>query len=512
MKTNLLQSTTFWTLALGIVIGGVSVASILSSSRAAPGGPPVSIQARPIGLTRTESLLTLKALDDSLVRLAEYATPAVVHIRAETEHGRNIFGKSMPIAGEGSGVIFRADGYIVTNDHVAGGFEKVKVILNDGREFAGKVIRGEDSDITVVKIDAKDLPTLAFADSGKVKPGQFAIAIGSPFSLENSVTIGHVSATGRTNSIPDMRMGSRRVYTDLIQTDAPINMGNSGGPLINSDGEIIGINTSIYSQSGGSNGIGFAIPSNQARTIAELLIEKGKIVRGAIGLVPSNLKEYQKKEMKLDGGALVVKVPSNGPAAAAGIKENDVIVRIGSLPVNSQMDLRNALLRYGPGEKVDVEYVRDGKHRTSSVALTDPKSLEKLTYKDEPGGPGDMPRGNQDFPFDFHVFKGFDDVPGLAPDKTPHTGKPRLGVALGDLSESLRGQYGIPKDVKGAVVQSVMPGSLADRVLNMRQGDVILEMNGKTIDGPQRVKDVMSGLSWGDTLSIRFGHYGKEGT
>jgi serine protease Do len=258
---------------------------------------------------------------------------------------------------------------------VVGGFDSVKVVLNDGRELDGKVIRAEDIDLAVVKVDATDLPTLPFGDSSKVRPGQFSMAVGSPFGLDNTVTFGHISALGRTNQIRDERLNLNRDYPDLIQTDTAINMGNSGGPLVNVRGEVIGINTAIFSPSGMNNGIGFAIPSNTARLIADKLITDGKVRRGAMGLLPQTLPIYKRKELGVDGGASVQQVVNGTPAAIAGIKQGDVIVRIGNIPVKNETDVRDAMLNYAPGEKVEVEVVRDKQSKTFTVALT---SLDKL--------------------------------------------------------------------------------------------------------------------------------------
>ncbi len=508
MNPTTFKSSSFWTLCAGIAIGGVCMASIVGGTRGsnvavAQSFPP----ARIISSTTAESAATLRSLDTSFANLAEFASPAVVQIRSESKGTTDMMGRMMPVGGEGSGVIVRPDGYIVTNDHVVGGFEKVRVYLQDGRDFPGTVMRAEDSDIAVVKIDAKDLPTLAFADSSTVKPGEFSIAIGSPFGFENTVTVGHISALGRANRIADMRNGTR-VYTDLIQTDTPINMGNSGGPLINIDGQIIGINTSIYSQSGGSNGIGFAIPSNQARLISEMLIEGKKIVRGALGVIPEDLREYKKKEMNIEGGAIVGKpFFSNGPAGLAGIKEGDVIVRVGKYPIKGQIDVRNSMLQYPPQSKVEVEFIRDGKHQTAEVTLTDPKSLQKLIAPTVPQD-GSDPHAQLDIP----DLKGFDTpVPPQGPDSSPKAGgKAKLGVSVMTLDDKTRKQFGIPSDIKGAVVVTVQPGSVADRVLALQPGDVILKFGNIRVESADQVSEAMKGVKNGDKRTISYGRYTTE--
>ena len=206
-------------------------------------------------------------------------------------------------------MIYTQDGWIITNDHVVAGADSVKVVMSDGREIDGEIHRIGDQqlDIALVKVKAKNLPTLKFSESDSVRVGQFAIAVGAPFGLANSVTVGHVSAIGRPGLAGD-RVSGPRVYRDMIQTDAAINPGNSGGPLINIDGEVIGINTTIYSPTGTSSGIGFAIPANIVRVVADEMIATGKFDRGFIGIEPVNLKPYQLKERKIDGGALVSSV------------------------------------------------------------------------------------------------------------------------------------------------------------------------------------------------------------
>ena len=344
-------------LGVGVALGGLATASILGGYTV---GKAYAQKAavNTVGNLSAENMTMLRNMDASFAGLADYIEPAVVNIRVQSKGGTDMFGNRLgQIGGEGSGVIIRPDGWILTNDHVVGGMDKVTVTLYDGREFPGTVRRSDYSDLAVVKIEAKGLPNVQFADSNRVKQGQFAIAVGSPFGLENSVTIGHVSALSRDSMIGDARTGTQRIYPDLIQTDAAINQGNSGGPLLDIEGRVIGINTAIFSGTGGSVGIGFAIPANQARLTAEALIEKGKIVRGFFGVDPVNLKEFQKADLGVTEGALIKDFGESNmasPARTAGLKEGDVITKIGGLNVTNHGDLRNAMLRYGPGETVSV--------------------------------------------------------------------------------------------------------------------------------------------------------------
>jgi len=471
-------------------------------------------QQRTISSPSTESLAEVRNLDSFYTNLAGFVGPAVVDIQSSNGRQMTEDGQRMPtMGGEGSGFILRPDGYIVTNDHVVGGFDNVKVILKDGREFTGKVTRAHDSDIAIVKIDAKNLPTLAFGDSDKLKPGQMAMAIGSPFAFQQSVTFGHISALGR-----DRTMIEGRYYPDMIQTDTAINMGNSGGPLTNIDGQVIGLNTAIYSPSGASAGIGFAIPSNQVRLIVDKLIEGGKITRSQIGLIPENLSDYQKEQRHLSGGALVQDAPEGQPAGMAGIKKGDVVVQIGHTKINSQIDLRNSMLEYAPGSTVEVEVIRDGAHKTFKVKLQEHKELTAEEMQPQAGRQGqprfNMPKGF-DGPEDF--FKDFPGlkVPGFG-DQQPRTrtapsnptGKPKLGVGVGNLTDDLRKQFSIPDNAKGAVVGEVTPGSVAESI-GIQMGDVIQSLGSKQINNAQDLTDAMAGIKHGDTRKIRFSRYGN---
>jgi len=508
------------TLAAGIAIGALAMAGVsrgvgVTPAQAQTPDATAGFAPRTISSSSAESLSELHNLDSSMANLAEFVAPAVVHITSVNERKSSADGKMIPInGGQGSGFIFRPDGWIVTNDHVVGGFDKVTVILKDGREFKGTVRRAEDSDVALVKIDANDLPTLAFADSEKVRPGQISMAIGAPFGLDQSVTVGHVSALGRVSTIEN------KLYPDLIQTDTAINMGNSGGPLVNIDGQVIGINTAIFSPTGVSGGIGFAIPANQARMITDILMKDGKLTRSMLKLIPDDLKEYQKKDMDMpNGGALVQEVQSDGPAAAAGIKKGDVIVRIGDTPVKGQLDLRNAMLIYHPGTTVPVEVVRNKQHLTLNVKLIGyeapkvPTQPDIQQMPDMPGSP-DMPG----MPRDFNDFrKWFKDLPDQgqpgAPDlQVPQsTDKPKLGVNISNATDELRKQYHIPASSHGAVVVSVVPGSIAYH-LGMKSGDVITKVDNQPIKNSDDLIATLKGVKAGDHKQVAFTRYSSSGT
>jgi len=258
----------------------------------------------------------------------------------------------------GSGVIVRSDGYILTNDHVVEGAKdgKVTVKLSDGTVLNGVVKRDFRSDLAVVKVESKKpLPSVKFADSGRLHVGQWAIAIGSPFGKENTMTTGIVSALHRKSDISDGVTG--RFYPSLIQTDAAINRGNSGGPLFNIKGELIGINVAIYSPTGTSVGIGYAIPSNTAKYVSDQLIAKGKVTRGSLGLVPQDITADERSLVGTSTGAYVKEVVVGGPADKGGIQAGDVITKIGGTPIVDEITLRDTVGSTAPGSKVDISFL-----------------------------------------------------------------------------------------------------------------------------------------------------------
>ncbi|MCO5298152.1 MAG: trypsin-like peptidase domain-containing protein [Fimbriimonadaceae bacterium] len=511
---NRVNRPVYWALGAGVAMGAFAVASVMSGHGVTPAVAQVAHLKPAANLSVDESFATLRAMDNAFASLAESVEPSVVNIRAEGKT-ENAIGQNVRMGGEGSGVVYRSDGWIMTNDHVAGGFDKVTVVLDDGREFPGKVVRAPESDIAMVKIEATDLPAARFADSGAVRTGQFAIAFGSPFGLEKSMTVGHVSALSRQSLIPDERTGAIRNYGDLIQTDAAINQGNSGGPLVNIDGNVVGINTAIYSETGGSVGIGFAIPANQAKLIGDMLIEKGKVVRGYLGVLPEDLKGYQVKELGVQAGAVATQVPNDGPASAAGMKENDVIVRVGTYPIANQGDVRNAMLRYGPGETVPVQVVRDGTEKTLQVKLGEPPAPPTMNVPAPQRGSRGNPFPN--LPPEFKDFQKFFERPnrGQAPpegDVSPlREGKAKLGVTVRDLSDEMRKQYDITAKVSGAVVVGVEPGSVAER-MGIEEGDVIERLGDTDIKSAADVASAMSGVEWGQSRTIRVGRYQGNST
>ena len=341
--------------------------------------------------------------------------------------------------GLGSGVIVTKDGYILTNNHVVDGAEEVKVTLQDSRDFTAKVIgRDPKSDVAVIKIDAKDLPTVPMADSDKVQVGDIVLAIGNPFGVGQTVTTGIVSATGRGDlGIED--------YEDFIQTDAAINPGNSGGALVDVEGRLIGINTAIFSRTGGNQGIGFAVPSGLARNVMDSLIKDGHVIRGYLGVMIQDVTPALAKEFKLKdaSGALIGDVVAKGPADKAGFKDGDVVLEFNGKKVIDSRRLRLAVGETKPGTTVPVKLLRDGASKTVEVTVQALPGTEDLAKNNTPD---DKDNGTLN------------------------------GVGVTDLDQQSREQLKVPNHIKGVVVTEVQPDSPAAEA-GLKQGDIIQEIN-----------------------------------
>jgi serine protease Do len=353
--------------------------------------------------------------------------------------------------GVGSGVIISKDGYILTNNHVVDGAKEVKVTLNDGRQFTAKVIgRDPKTDIAVVKIDAHDLPVVPMADSNNVKVGDVVLAVGNPFGVGQTVTEGIVSAEHRSD------MGIEH-YEDFIQTDAAINPGNSGGALVDIDGRLVGINTAILSHSGGSQGVGFAIPSDLARSVMESLVKYGHVTRGYLGIGIQNVTPALASEfdLKNDNGALVTEVVPDGPAEKAGFKSGDVIVKFNGKKASDSSNLQLEVAATKPGSKIPVEIIRDGHEKTLEVTVQNLPGTKQLA---EAGSQNSNDTGTLN------------------------------GVTVGDLDPQARQQFNIPKDVKGALIEQVDPTS-ASAQAGLQPGQVIESINRHPVtDADQAVQ------------------------
>ncbi len=357
--------------------------------------------------------------------------------------------------GIGSGVIVTSDGYILTNNHVVEGATEVKVSTSDRREFQAKVV-GTDpkTDIAVLKIDGKNLSVLPISDSGRVQVGDIALAIGDPFGIGQTVTMGIISAIGRGGLNPEN-------YEDFIQTDAAINPGNSGGALINTSGELIGINTAILSRNGGNQGIGFAIPVNMAREVMDQIVQKGKVSRGYMGAGVQDVTQEIARAFGLpsSNGSLITTVQPDSPAERAGMKAGDVVTAINGDPVQDAASLRLRISRTAPGTTVKLSVQRTEGQRELTIALgTLPTDKLRAGI-----------RGGEDS----------EEAPGSA-DARKGSNLQGLGLGVTDLTADIGAELELPRGTKGIVVSRVQAGSPASEA-GMRRGDVITQVNRKPV-------------------------------
>ncbi|MGB8539104.1 MAG: trypsin-like peptidase domain-containing protein [Acidobacteriaceae bacterium] len=452
------------------------------------------------------SIDPLLALDQATEAVASHVTPAVVNI-AVTSRGHEEaaeaqgedqgqsdgdnpfsqffgpggpgsgwqFGHGMPGAGQsqrqiehgiGSGVIISPDGYIITNNHVVDGALQVRVTLHDRRTFPAKVI-GTDklTDLAVVKIDAKDLPTIAWGDSTKLIPGQSVLAIGNPFGyFRFSITRGIVSAVDRPNPYSD----DARKPGGFIQTDAAINPGNSGGPLVNAHGELIGINTFLISNTGSFSGAGFAIPTQTVHPVVESLIKNGVVHHGYLGVGLNDVTPDNAQFFNLTGnsGALIASVTPNSPASRAGLKTGDVVTAVDGRRVETGSDLQVIVSEDAPGSKIQLDVMRNG--HPEKVDLT----------------VGEYHKNAE--------------VAAAAKDETGHA---RLGIAISDLTPDVRQQLHLDSDVQGVAVAQVQPGSPAEDA-GLSGGDVILELNRKPVTSAEQFRNEVKALPAGKDMLV----------
>ncbi|MCA9068905.1 MAG: DegQ family serine endoprotease [Planctomycetaceae bacterium] len=348
--------------------------------------------------------------------------------------------------GLGSGVVISEDGYLLSNNHVVRNADEVTVILSDERQFKAELV-GSDAatDLAVLKIDATGLTPAKLGDSSSLSVGDWVLAIGSPMGLEQTVTAGIISATGRANvGIAD--------YEDFLQTDAAINPGNSGGPLLNLRGEVIGINTAISSRGGGNDGIGFAIPVNMAKWVANQLIENGEVKRGFLGVMIQDLNGplAKKLNVNVDDGALVAQVLSDSPASKAGLKPGDVVMKLDGHKVNSPKSLQNAVEKLDIGKAYDLTILRGGEEQTLSV------TIEKMPT---------------------------DDLQARSTQSGSQNRFDELGLDVQELTSRLRSQLNIKGNVEGVVVSKVEAGTPADNA-GLKAGDVIEKVGNEKVTTP----------------------------
>jgi len=366
--------------------------------------------------------------------------------------------------GVGTGVVVSADGYILTNNHVVHGADTITVTLSDDRKLDGKVVgTDEKTDLAVVKIDAKDLLPAELGDSDQINVGEWVLAVGNPFGFANTVTAGIVSAKGRTG-IADPSM-----YEDFIQTDAAINPGNSGGPLVDLDGKIIGINTAIFTRSGGYQGIGFAIPSNMAKQVMESIISGGKVVRGWLGVAIQNLSADLAQSFGYDGsdGALIGDVTAGSPAEKAGLKNGDIVVKFAGKPVKDMNHFRNTVAATKPGTKVELDIFRDRAHKTVTIEVGELESR------------GVVAAGGKETTED-------------------------LGFTVQTLTPELASKLGYSENEEGVVVTAVEPGSLAERA-GIQPKDVVVSVGGEPVKNMNDFRAAMKkqGLATGVRLQLK---------
>ena len=460
MKTNLSSG---WRPGRVLAAGG-TIAVLILALGLGPRAGAVSAEDKPAkrsGPVATSLAPVVKKVSPSVVKVVTSSKARGTGFRngsdAENPMFRWFFGEDPALGGPnrrfrvppqhglGSGVIVSKDGYILTNNHVVDGADQVKVSLLDGREFTAKVVgRDPQSDVAVVRIEAKDLPSVEMADSDQIEVGDFVLAVGNPYGFSHTVTLGIVSAKGRGREVGDLE------YADFIQTDASINEGNSGGALVDAEGRLIGINTAIFSPTGGNLGIGFAIPINLARSVMDSLIKDGRVTRSYIGVVIQDVTPALAKEFRLKDwtGALIAEVVPDGPAGKAGFKSEDVVIEFDGKPVQGSGPLKLQVAQIKPGKTVTVKVLRDGT----------PKTLE-VTTKEKPGGDS------------------------LARSKagTPRDEGTLNGVTVDDVDQQLRRRLDLPANLKGVVVTDVEPDCAAYEA-GLRPGDVILEINRQPVN------------------------------
>jgi serine protease Do len=460
----------------------------------------VCIYANVFSVVGQEPTQTRQGAITTFAPIVEKVAPSVVTVftTQTVSHGlsqspfsddmlRQFFGGQSPqtqgkqtLQGLGSGVIVSPDGYILTANHVVSGADEIMVGLGtDLRKFKTKKI-GTDpgTDVALLKIDEKNLPAMTFADSDKARAGDIVLAVGNPFGLRQTVTMGIISAVGRGGiGIVD--------YENFIQTDAAINMGNSGGALVDTEGRLLGINTAIFSRSGGNQGIGFAIPANLARDVMQSLRDKGRVVRGYIGAAVQALTPELAEAMKLKGqptGALVSEVTPRSPSEKAGMKTGDVITSVNGKKVSDARELRLMIGSMAPGTKVQMEVNREGQSKTINVELAE------------------MPAGQAE--------EGAETTPeeSAQPEKTTVFG----GVAVADITDDIRTALNLSKDIKGAVIAEIDADSPAGKA-GLREGDVIQEVNKQPVRNAKDLVAISKKLKPNEKILIRVWSQGRSG-
>jgi len=471
-------------IAAGIIIG-ILIATGLDITKSSNATEPQQVSEQTISNNENNqsadrsSIKVLEAISNAFADVAETVNPSVVTISTKTVvknrsvdqfFGDDFFKRffNMPAPqgeyvqqGLGSGIIVRADGIILTNDHVVEGADDIFVSLMDGRELSATVVNTDSrTDLAVIKVDADDLPAIKIGDSDILRVGQWVLAIGSPLQSElaHTVTAGIVSAKGRSG------VGLSQ-YQDYIQTDAAINPGNSGGPLVNLKGELVGINTAIATRTGGNMGIGFAIPSNLANKVMTDILEKGRVVRGWLGIGIQTVSPELAKNFDLDKpeGVIVTEVMEDSPAEKAGLKVEDVILALNGERMKNTTQLSTRIGSTDPGSSIDLKILRGGKEKTLSVKIGEAPAEEPIA-------------------------------------KAQKKSVESLGFSVSDLTLALRQQYDIDED-KGVVVTSVEQGSNSYRA-GLRKGDLILKLNRRSVDSVDEFYNNLQDVEEGEPIAL----------
>ncbi|HSY90894.1 MAG TPA: Do family serine endopeptidase [Candidatus Binatus sp.] len=487
--SNWKDSSITWARRLAIPMLALALVASLTTYEFAKPSPASAASAAPAAAPLdTDSVGALLALDKAMETLAARVTPAVVNVTVTSHtketNGRmpddmqQFFGQGGPFGqffgphmqqrqpqiehGMGSGVVISPDGYIVTNNHVIDGAVDIRVTTSNRRVLKAKLVGADPlTDLAVLKVNDRDLASAPWGDSKEVRPGQTVLAFGNPYGFRFTVTRGIVSAINRANPDPS----DRTKPGEFIQTDAAINPGNSGGPLVDARGEVVGINTFLISSSGSFSGMGFAIPSQIVRPTVEALIRDGKVSHGHIGIgiadvTPENAKFFDESTAT---GGVVTQVDPDSPGAKAGLQIGDVITEIDGQKVSDAGELQVLVGQKQPGSKIMLKVLRDGK------SMTVPVTLEELGKRTAEGS----------------------DEPGKG------EGKMHWGIGLSDLTPELREQIQAPREIHGAVIEEVKPGSPADNA-GLQQGDIILEVNRHKVQSASDVQQALANVKKGD--------------